>query len=315
MRTFAPGKLVLTGAYAVLEGAPAIAVAVSRGAYADSSRVASAPTPEVRAALGEASAPHVDASAMFHDARKLGLGASAAIVVATLAALEAGSGSALADFSVRERLFATARDAHARAQVGGSGVDVAASVHGGAIRYVMDAPVQKVALPHGLLVRVFACGVSARTSELRGAIDKLARAEPSVHRACMDALVAIANEAAQAVDANASAAFVDCLRRTARGLARLGDAAGVGIVPAGFEELEAMAAREQASFSVSGAGGGDVAVYVGPLEPSSSFAERARALGLSPVDLTLDTRGVRLAPALPAPAFEDDPRPLNPTAP
>jgi phosphomevalonate kinase len=182
MRTFAPGKLVLTGAYAVLEGAPAIAVAVSRGAYADSSRVASAPTPEVRAALGEASAPHVDASAMFHDARKLGLGASAAIVVATLAALEAGSGSALADFSVRERLFATARDAHARAQVGGSGVDVAASVHGGAIRYVMDAPVQKVALPHGLLVRVFACGVSARTSELRGAIDKLARAEPSVRR-------------------------------------------------------------------------------------------------------------------------------------
>ena len=39
MKVFAPGKLVLTGAYAVLEGAPAIVVATSRGAFADGSTV------------------------------------------------------------------------------------------------------------------------------------------------------------------------------------------------------------------------------------------------------------------------------------
>ncbi len=49
MRVFAPGKLVLTGAYAVLEGAPAIVVATNRGAVADATRVALTATPEVRA--------------------------------------------------------------------------------------------------------------------------------------------------------------------------------------------------------------------------------------------------------------------------
>jgi phosphomevalonate kinase len=113
----------------------------------------------------------------------------------------------------------------------------------------------------------------------------------------MDALVAIANDAANAVDANDDAAFVGSLRRTARALARLGEAAGVGIVPNGFDELEAIAAHEESSFSVSGAGGGDIAVFIGPAEPSAHFAERARAHDLFSIDLTLDDRGVRMAPS------------------
>ncbi|MDF2692542.1 MAG: Phosphomevalonate kinase [Labilithrix sp.] len=298
MRTFAPGKLVLTGAYAVLEGAPAIAVAVSRGAFADASRASLAPTPEVRAALGESvTAPEVDASTMFAGDRKLGLGASAAILVASLAAREAEAGADLALSVVRDRIFAAARDAHARAQSGGSGIDVAASVHGGAIRYVMGEPVKRVALPRGLRLRTFACRNSARTSELRAEIDRLARTNPTAHRACMTELVIIAHDAARAIDDGDGPAFVTALRRTARGLARLGDAAGVGIVPSGFDELEALADRDEAAFCVSGAGGGDVAVYVGRLEPSASFLERAHALGLFALGVAIDDQGMRLAPA------------------
>lgn len=301
MRTFAPGKLVLTGAYAVLEGAPSISVAVSRGAYADASRAAVTPTPEVAAALGERPAPHADASAMFVGTRKLGLGASAAILVASVAAIEARAGADLSSPAVRERLFALSRAAHATAQGGGSGVDVAVSIHGGTIRYVMGQPVKRVGLlPGGLLVRVFACGTSARTSELRAKVDRLAHDDAPVHRACMDDLVAIANDAAGAAETGDAPAFVGALRRTARALARLGAAADVGIVPAGFDTLEALAAREDASFSVSGAGGGDVAVYVGPSEPSPDFVERAHALGLFSLDLSLDNKGVRIAPAAPA---------------
>lgn len=297
MRTFAPGKLVLTGAYAVLEGAPAIVAAVSRGAFADSSRPALAPTPEVEAALGAgATAPHTDASAMFTGARKLGLGASAAIVVASLAAVEADAGADLSSAPVRDALFARARAAHAKAQSGGSGVDVAASVHGGVIRYVIDQPVKRLALPPGLEVHVFACGTSARTSDLRSRVDRLAETAPSTHRACLNELAAIAGDAAGAVDAADAAAFVESLRRTARALARLGEAADVAIVPPGFDALEALAARAEASFSVSGAGGGDVAVYVGPSEPSPTFVERAHALGLFAIDVSLDNKGVRIAP-------------------
>jgi phosphomevalonate kinase len=296
MRTFAPGKLVLTGAYAVLEGAPAIAIASSRGAFADSSRAAVSPTPEVRAAFGDAPAPHADASTMFVDDRKLGLGASAAILVASLAAREAETGADLSSDVVRERIFAAARAAHAHAQGGGSGVDVAASVYGGVIQYVMGQPVKRVALPRGLRVRTFACQTSARTSELRAEIDRLARTNPAVHRACMAELVAVANDAASAIQAGDGPAFVAALRRTARGLASLGAAAGVGIVPTGFDELEALADRDEASFSVSGAGGGDVAVYVGRSEPSASFLERAHALGLFALGVSIDEGGVRLAP-------------------
>ncbi len=300
MRAFAPGKLVLTGAYAVLDGAPAIAVAVSRGAFADTSRAALDATPEVRAALGDdASAPYVDASAMFSDGRKLGLGASAAILVASLAAIEVGAGADLSDATVRERLLARARAAHASAQSGGSGVDVATSVHGGAIRYVMGEPVKRVAVPAGLEIHVFACATSARTSELRAQVDRLAQTNPAVHGACSTDLRTIANDAARAVDAGDAAGFVDSLRRTARALARLGNAAEIAIVPAGFDELEAIAARDAASFSVSGAGGGDVAVHVGPAKPSVLFLERARALGLSMLDLSIDYKGVRIASAAP----------------
>lgn len=295
MIVFAPGKLVLTGAYAVLEGAPAIAVAVSRGAFADTSRWTDVPTPEVRAALGpDARAPHVDASSMFRSGRKLGLGASAAILVASLAAREADGGADLSDDRVRERLFARARAAHAQAQGGGSGVDVASSIHGGVIQYVMGSPVKRVALPPGLRVDVFACANSARTSELRAEVDRLKKDDPAAHRDCMTELVTIANDAATAIQSSDASAFVDALRRTARGLARLGDAARVGIVPPGFDELEAIATREGASFSVAGAGGGDVAVRVGPDVPSRTFLKRAEALGLSPLDLALDAKGVRL---------------------
>jgi len=292
--------MVLTGAYAVLEGAPALAIAVSRGAYADSARAALTPTPEVAAALertqeGPVVAPHVDASAMFVGSRKLGLGASAAILVASLAARISDSGADLGDPAVRDGLFVRAREAHAEAQGGGSGIDVAASVYGGTIRYVRGERVRHVALPAGLGVHVFACGTSARTSELRAEVDRLAKSNPSVHRACFAELGAIAREADAAIAQSDAGAFVEALRRTARSLARLGVAAQVGIVPAGFETLEEIARGERASFSVSGAGGGDVAVYVGPAAPSPAFLEAAHALGLFSLSLSLDPNGVRVA--------------------
>src|SRR6185437_2901148 len=85
----APGKLVLSGAYAVLEGAPCLVAAVDRYAVADASRPATFVTDEVRCAVAAgalARPPWFDASALRESApdgtsRKLGLGSSAAILV------------------------------------------------------------------------------------------------------------------------------------------------------------------------------------------------------------------------------------------
>ncbi|HSO40635.1 MAG TPA: hypothetical protein VLT33_49245 [Labilithrix sp.] len=292
MKVFAPGKLVLTGAYAVLSGAPAIVVATSRGAFADGARTSPTPTPEVRVALGEGPVPHVDASSLFLGARKLGLGASAAILVASLAAREGARGADLSDPQVRRFLFERAREAHATSQGGGSGVDVAASVYGGVLEYV-PGEARARALPPATELAVFACGTSARTSELRAFVDRLAETSPSMHHACIEALTEIAASAAKAVRDGEREAFVGAVARAARALARLGDAAGVPIVPEGFEALEALAAAEGAAFCVSGAGGGDVATYVGTTRPGPAFVERALALGLFEIDVALDEKGVR----------------------
>jgi phosphomevalonate kinase len=292
MTVFAPGKLVLTGAYAVLGGAPAIVMATSRGAYADSSRPNPTPSAEVRAALGDVASPHVDASALFLGSRKLGLGASSAILVASLATREAARGADLSDPKVRAALFERARVAHAAAQGGGSGVDVAASVHGGVLEYVPGV-VKRRELPPGTIITVFACGTSARTSELRAQVDRLAALSPAKHRACIDELEIIANDAAAGVKRGNRDELVSAIRRAARALSRLGVAASAPIVPEGFDVLETVATGEDAAFCVSGAGGGDVAVFVGSAPPSAAFVERALAHGLFEIDVDLDEKGVR----------------------
>lgn len=295
MKTFAPGKLVLTGAYAVLEGAPAIVVATSRGAHADGARKALEATPEVRAAIGDGvDAPHVDASSMFVGARKLGLGASAAILVASLAAREAEKGLDLSAPAFRDALFARARAAHAEAQGGGSGVDVAASVYGGVLRYTLTSRTH-VRLPSSTKLTVLACPTSARTAELRSQVDALVTSNPVVHAACLNELSMIAVDAAAAVERNDHDALVSAIRRALRGLARLGAASGAPIVPAGFDALADLAAKEGAALCVAGAGGGDVAAFVGHEAPTPAFLERAHAFGLFPLELEIDEKGVRIA--------------------
>lgn len=292
MKVFAPGKLVLTGAYAVLGGAPAIVMATSRGAFADGARTNPTPSAEVRAALGDVASPHVDASSLFLGSRKLGLGASSAILVASLAAREVARGADLSDERVRSALFARARIAHASAQSGGSGVDVAASVHGGVLEYVPGTAVRR-SLPPGLLIHVFACGTSARTSELRGQVDRFASVSPASYQTCIGDLETIAHAAAAAVKSADREAFIVAVRRAARALSRLGLGAGAPIVPEGFHALEEIANAEGAAFCVSGAGGGDVATFAGSTRPSAAFVERALALGLFEIDVALDEKGVR----------------------
>jgi phosphomevalonate kinase len=282
VRVLAPGKLVLTGAYAVLEGAPAIVVAVDRYAVAD------------------VTAPDdVDVHALHdQDGRKLGLGSSAASMVASQGARALARGDDLADPLVRTTLFRGVREAHAHAQRGGSGVDVAAAVHGGALRYVTDgheASLRAVELPPGLVLRAFWSGGSARTSELRARVDALRSRSPLA----LARLRLLATVAASAVDAGDARAFVRTASDYGRALDALGRAADAPIVLPTFAELATLADPHEAAFLPSGAGGGDVAVWLALAPPSASFVERAGELGMRPLPLTVDRGGVR--PETPSP--------------
>lgn len=276
-RVVAPGKLVLTGAYAVLEGAPAIVVAVDRHAVAD------ATSPEAA----------VDVSAL-HDAsgRKLGLGSSAASMVAAEGARAVARGEDPRDPIVRTSIFRAVRTAHAVSQGGGSGVDVAAAVHGGVLRYEItgaEARIRSLAMPRGLVLEAWWSGASARTSELLARVAALKARSPRA----IDLLVSLANVAAMQVETGDAHAFVRAACAYERGLFALGQAADAPIVLPGFAELAAMAEREDGAFLPSGAGGGDVGVWLGVAPSSPAFAARAAALSMSRLALDLDRDGLR----------------------
>jgi phosphomevalonate kinase len=295
----APGKLVLTGAYAVLEGAPAIVLAVGRHAVADGSRVEPTPSAEVREALGTAPAPFVDARGLFDESgKKLGLGSSAAVLVASLGAVAAREGKDIASDPVRQELFRVARAAHSRTQQGGSGIDVAASVFGGVLRYELlgdeRRPVMRhVKLPSGTHFAVYWSGSSVRTSDLRARVDALAAKDRPLYDARLRALSTSSAAAAQAVDSNDAAAFVAAAQAVGVALEALGNAADAPIFTPAMLSLAHEAWSAGVAFLPSGAGGGDVAVHLGKRLPPPAFDEAARRLGMTRLDVDLDLLGVR----------------------
>lgn len=298
----APGKLVLSGAYAVLAGAPAIVTAVDRYAVADASRSPFFVTAEVQAAIDGGDllrAPWFDASALRAPpdkdgtSRKLGLGSSAAILVASMAAAM----SADQELPL-QRLFERARGAHRRAQGGGSGVDVAASVFGGTRQCQLlpqgDLLTNAHALPGDMHVLVFSSTEAADTSHMLKAVRAFSRAEPA-HYGRLISHASAASE--QAVRAPSASSFAECLHEQNRALQELGERASVPIVPDALKPLVERARAERASFGPSGAGGGDIAIYVADHPPSKAFLMSAEHAKLVPLDIHIGARGVHRAPA------------------
>lgn len=295
MRARAPGKLVLSGAYAVLEGATALVAAVDRYVLADSARAPDLVTPEVRAAIGDAPAPWFDAAALREGGQKLGLGSSAAILVASLGALALEKEPGLGASELAERVFARALAAHAEAQGGGSGIDVAASTYGGVLaarRTSGGLALRAVTLPSELRVHVLSLGRAASTPELIGRVRALRERDPTLHTACLAAQAAASEAAVDAVDAGDAPAFVRALRAQTAALTRLGEAAGAPIVTSELRELEALAEQAGAALLPSGAGGGDVALWVS----LAADAPAPENLPVSPLKVGLGAPGLHPLP-------------------
>jgi phosphomevalonate kinase len=264
----------VTGAYSVLEGAPAIVIAVNRYVYVQS---------------GDA---HVDTRELYDGESKLGLGSSSATTVARLALEVAGRGQDISDWQVRERIFRHARESHAAEQSGGSGVDIAACTFGGALKYTMAGGSTAVKLPPAIVLKAFWSGTSARTSDLRANVSALRARDATRYAAIMGALAAAARSGATAVEASDPAALVAAANATMEGLTALGSAAGAPIVPESFARVGDHAREERAAFLPSGAGGGDIGLFVGERPPSAAFLQMIREGGFVPLDLEIDARGV-----------------------
>jgi mevalonate kinase len=128
---FAPGKIVLAGEYAVLDGCPSIVLSINRGVQCQIQRGQGITTPDgdnrfvIDALQQSQKSQHFSFSnwnpvKSIHG-QKPGFGGSAAACVA----------SCLAGNLKPHQAF----EIHSRVQGGGSGIDIASSIHGGMIQY------------------------------------------------------------------------------------------------------------------------------------------------------------------------------------
>jgi mevalonate kinase len=108
---------------------------------------------------------------------KIGFGSSAAVTVATLGALSAGSGAGLPE---KETLLTEALQVVRAVQGRGSGTDLAASIWGGVIRYTQDTAAEALPLQHPL-VAVY-CGYKTPTPEVIRRIESVREKHPERYR-------------------------------------------------------------------------------------------------------------------------------------
>jgi len=321
----APGKLFVTGEYAVLAGAPALLAAVDRRALVHialepgagaleaeslaegTRRVIHDPEREplgggdagavlaalriVRAAMPSLAAMRaqvvVDTRTFLADGEKLGLGRSAATVTAAVAAFLAGVGR-----HDRGEILEAALAAHALFQDGrGSGADVAAAARGGVLEFRRDGArvaVTTRALPRGLHLLVGWSGEG-------GATDPMLRrfAAGTGEPRSLRELSAVAERAAAAVERGDGAALLDAVASTADLLARLGDEVGIPIVTPALARLVAAARRVGAAAKPSGAGGGDCGIALATSEAQADAVRAAwRAEGIVPLSVAIAAEGV-----------------------
>ena len=330
----APGKLVLLGEYAVLHGAPSLVLAVNRRATATlaSSDTGDweidSPTLRLRARVrvgergasiddsaapqlgwvamlldGFAPAAHLPAcrvelaSDVFHTTRagareKLGLGSSAALTVALLGALHAAAGLAAPTLD-------GAIAAHRASERGGSGIDVAASLHGGLQRFRLEAGVAHatpLALPDALH---WCCMYSGRPASTRAMLAKVAAwrgRDPQAFARHLQELATISSRGIDAVAANDAAAFLSCLHAYANALARFGQSAGADIASRGHRELAGIAAECGCVYKSCGAGGGDVGITFAVDDSRiRKFAGSASRAGFTVIEMEADPQGLVVA--------------------
>lgn len=290
MKAAAPGKLVLSGAYAVLRGAPAIVTAVDRYVVADATLPPAYVSQEVVAA---GIAPvFYEPSQLFEGERKLGLGSSSAILLSSLLARE----GAPTDESGRDSLFRRALRAHRLAQGGGSGIDVAAATYGGTLEFKLRGEEPLLThrnLPKDLRVDVWSSPQAAKTSHFLKRVFAAEKASPQPFRTIFDSHMCASNAAADAVRDNDAEAFVQAAKRQGQLLYDLGCLASVPIVPQELKELAA-SLNNEAALLPSGAGGGDVSLYVSTSAPPASFEQSAQTLGLVRLSLRLGADGAHI---------------------
>ena len=311
--TSAPGKIIVAGEYAVLQGAPAICIAINRRAQVTVARsdtgTHSVSTPGHRqdeepfakisdvasnqpllAAVWErfpqlsqvSLRVEIDTRSFSRDQQKLGIGSSAAAAVALTAAFDKISED-------NHDVEMHAHSAHLDLQNGrGSGADVASSYHGGVIEYRMHHSVSAGLswpkdLHYALLWSGRACSTAAQLQKLDG----------TGASAAADSLLAAAEDTAVAWRTGAARPILAALRHYANALRHYDDEYQLDIFSAGHATLSEFAATSGLVYKPCGAGGGDFGIAVADsVRTLQEFVTAAEDQGFEHSDLAIDPLGL-----------------------
>lgn len=319
----APGKLVLTGDYAVLFDAPAIALAVDRyasvdvfasdnGSWLESPGMANGrqhfelnESAQIRwqtaqsgkfelfERLARPLLLHYDRAQglglrlntndFYAQGRKLGLGSSAALSVA------------MERVSALLGVRSDADEDHRGFQCGkGSGVDIAAATNGGVLEFRRRAPSQsrQLSWPDDLRFQVVDTGRSTSTATMIGRLDRWRKQEPDVAAQVLTDLSKAA-EAAVKAWSNDVAGLLLVIEEYARQLRRLDKVSGLGIFAGGHAEIAHLASLAGVVYKPSGAGGGDIGVaFASDFDALQEFTEACTRAGFSILELGRSPCGV-----------------------
>ena len=296
----APGKLVLLGEYAVLEGAPALVLAVNRRAHVTLTPAAGdaweivSPTLALEARLRlrngnvewSGTAPGALAwiatpLRLFNHVERLPacrieLDSDAFYLDHAGTPIKLGLGSSAAlTVALLGALHALARQpaptldecvgAHRTIQHGrGSGIDVAASLRGGLSRFQLDANhaprCDSLSMPGDLHWRCVFSGRPASTGTMLSKVAAWRAREPAECARRMHELATISSRGIDAVANHDASAFLSSLHDYAQTLAGLGEASGADIASRPHRELGVIATDCGIAYKSCGAGGGDVGI-------------------------------------------------------
>jgi phosphomevalonate kinase len=290
----APGKVVLSGAYAVRQGAPALVSAVDRFVIADTSRTADFVTEEVKAAL-LTNVPWFDASELRNHDRKLGLGSSAAILVASLAANHLARVGHLDDGALAESVLPLALKAHALVQPLGSGIDIVACCAGGTRVVQKDGDTlthTEIQLPSNLYIEIWVAPTSCSTHGMLEALLEYRRGHSTQYAKHMAQQSLASEQAVGAAQLGDAKSFISALATQRFVLQALGQDARLNIVTSAVASLADRAAEESATVLPAGAGGGDIAVFAGLRPPSEDLRRLMLSQNHCAIGIGLSARGV-----------------------
>jgi phosphomevalonate kinase len=247
----------------------------------------------------------LDTRAFFESAggweTKLGLGSSAALTVAFVSALEVWAGDDLA--TEKEGRLQELVDLHRGVQRGaGSGIDVAASLLGGVIRYQLAgdgsvAEAAPLALPEILQMVFVWTGRSASTGDFLGRLRACRREEPQEVNPVLEELGVVSTDGVGILADGDAEGFLDVVDVFWRVLDQLGVAVGMPILSDEHHALRRIAVDCGVRYKPSGAGGGDFGIgFATDAAAAAEFTSRAEASGFRALELGIDHSGLLGSP-------------------